>query len=138
VAPGVSGTGFSAHNAVVRLLVEGGIILLGAVVALCVAIIRRVRRLARERWENAYIAKALVALWSIVFVVGITTDDPLDATVVMYALLLLTGALDAAHRSWLIERGRRSPVPPGRLWPTGWTRPARGRRVQPLPGPGTS
>jgi O-antigen ligase len=91
--------GFTAHNMVVKILVEGGIVLLAAYLAFFVSLIGSIRRLARDRWELADRARLVYILWGVVIFAGLTTDDPLGDTALMYALLTLTGALEGARRS---------------------------------------
>lgn len=101
---GKPGGGFDAHNLVVRLLVEGGVVLLAAYAVFFAALLRSSWRLARDRWELRPLGKLLCALWALLLVVGFTTDDPFSETAVLVALLALTGSLEAAHRTWQRER----------------------------------
>jgi O-antigen ligase len=96
---GLPGGGFDAHSLVVRLLVEGGIVLLVAYAAFFVVLMRSVRRLARDPWELQPLGRLLWVIWALLLVVSVTTDDPLDGTAVMIPLLALTGSLEAAHRA---------------------------------------
>jgi O-antigen ligase len=95
---GQAGYAFEAHSLVVRLLVEGGVILLVAFGAFFVVLLRSARRLARDPWELQPLGKLLFALWAVLLVVSLSADDPLAGTATMMPLLALTGALDAAHR----------------------------------------
>jgi hypothetical protein len=103
-----AGYAFEAHSLVVRLLVEGGVILLAAFGAFFVALIRSVRRLARDPWELQPLGKLLLAIWSVLLVVSISADDPLAGTATMMPLLALTGSLDAAHRRWHQQERERA------------------------------
>jgi O-antigen ligase len=98
---GQTGYAFEAHSLPVRLLVEGGVVLLAAYVAFFALLIRSVRRLARDPWELQSLGKVLLAIWTVLIVVSVTADDPLAGTATMMPLLALTGSLDAAHRAWL-------------------------------------
>jgi O-antigen ligase len=91
--------GFDAHSLLVRLLVEGGVILLAAYVAFFVTLMRSMRGLARDRWELQQLGRVLCVIWSLLLVVSVTTDDPFDGTAVMIPLLALTGSLEAARRT---------------------------------------
>jgi putative inorganic carbon (hco3(-)) transporter len=105
---GQTGYAFEAHSLPVRLLVEGGVILLAAYAAFFAVLIRSVRRLARDPWELQSLGKVLLVIWSALVVVGVTADDPLASTATMMPLLALTGSLDAAHRAWLRQgQGQR-------------------------------
>jgi O-antigen ligase len=91
--------GFQAHNAAVRALVEGGVLLLGAVLAFFAAMIATLWRIARSASPQlAGYARVLAAGWLAMFVVAVSTDDLLDATALVYAMLALTGALEGVHR----------------------------------------
>ena len=90
--------GFEAHNAVVRILVEGGIVLLAAYVVFVAYLVRTLRRLTRIRWSFQPLAKIVTALWLVFLLVGIGTDDSFDATVVLYGLFAMTAALEGALR----------------------------------------
>ncbi len=91
--------GFQAHNAAVRALVEGGPLLLAAVIGLFAAMIAALLRIARVPGTplRPY-ARLAAAGWFAMLVVAMSTDDLLDATALVYALLGLTGALEGAHR----------------------------------------
>ena len=86
--------GYEAHNLVVRVLVEGGVALLLVYVWLTVALARATRRLSRERWELGPIVRLVTAMWIVLLIVGLGTDDPFQQTAVMFVLLALTGALE--------------------------------------------
>ena len=103
-APGES-TGYDAHNSVVKLLVEGGVLLLAAYAALLIMIFRKLGRMARSQWSGRLLAQALLSIWTATLVIGLATDDPLGATATMYCLLALTGALEG---SFLRARSRRA------------------------------
>jgi O-antigen ligase len=95
----VVGGGFQAHNAAVRALVEGGPLLFAAVLGFFGTMIAVMWRIARIRDSPiAFYARVTAAAWVGVFVVAMSTDDLLDATALVYALLGLTGAIEGAHR----------------------------------------
>lgn len=103
--------GFQAHNAAVRALVEGGPLLLGAVVALFVAMISSLWRIARTPDTPLRLhARIAAAAWIAMLIVAMSTDDLLDATALVYALLGLTGALEGAHRR-MMHRASLEPAP---------------------------
>jgi O-antigen ligase len=89
-------TGYGAHNSVVKLLFEGGPLLLLAYIALFGALMRRTWRLSTKRWRLAGLARATFVLWALIAFIGITTDDPLEATAILYVLFAVTGALEGA------------------------------------------
>jgi len=72
--------GYEAHNGVLNLLVEGGVLLLVAVVALVVAIMRSLRSMGRARWYLSRSAQALTSIWTAIVVIAFLTDDPLAST----------------------------------------------------------
>jgi O-antigen ligase len=92
--------GFDAHSLLVRLLVEGGVVLLAVYVAFFVVLMRGLRTLARGTWELHRLGRLLLVIWTLLLVVGVTTDDPFDETAVMIPLLALTGSLEAARRTY--------------------------------------
>jgi O-antigen ligase len=91
--------GFDAHSLAVRLLVEGGVVMLIAYVAFFVVLMRSTWRLARDSWELQPLGRLIFAIWALLIVVGLTADDPFDGTAVMIPLFALTGGLEAAHRT---------------------------------------
>jgi O-antigen ligase len=91
--------GFEAHNLVVRVLVEGGAVLLIAYVALLAAMVAEAVRLARARWPLQRLGSTVLVLWVLVIVVGLTTDDPFANTTMMFALFALAGSLEGARRA---------------------------------------
>jgi O-antigen ligase len=97
---GQAGYAFEAHSLLVRLLVEGGVIMLAAYAAFLGVLMRSVWRLARDPWELQSLGRLLLAIWAVLLVVSIAADDPLADTATMLSLLALTGSLDAAHRAW--------------------------------------
>ena len=97
--------GFDAHNSVVKLLVEGGVLLLAAYIAFFVVLLRTSRRLARAKWPLQPYARIVFVLWTAAAVVGVFTDDILSATASLFAVLALTGALEGAYRHWLSNGG---------------------------------
>jgi O-antigen ligase len=99
------GGGFSAHSLLVRLLVEGGVILLAAYVAFFATLMRSLRPLARGAWELQSLGRLLWVIWALLLVASVSTDDPLDETALMIPLFALTGSLDAAYRARSSERG---------------------------------
>jgi O-antigen ligase len=107
---GQPGGGFGAHSLPVRLLVEGGVILLAAYAAFFVALMRSVRRLARERWELQPLGRLLWAIWTLILIGCVSMDDSFDATAVIIPLLALSGALEAAHR---VSQERAEPTAAG-------------------------
>ena len=94
----VDTTGFDAHNSVIKLLVEGGVVLLVAWIALIATVTSRFKALARRDWTFRPQARAVLFLWIGVIVIGLSTDDPLAATAVMYGLFALSGSLEGAYR----------------------------------------
>lgn len=97
----LTSSGFNAHNTFVRALVEGSIVLLTLWVALSVALIRQTGRLTRDPWELALEARVVWAFWVAVIVAGLLSDDPFEATALMYALFALTGSVQGAHQKLL-------------------------------------
>jgi O-antigen ligase/polysaccharide polymerase Wzy-like membrane protein len=102
--------GYKAHNMVVRVLVEGGLLLLGAYVVFFTVILRKLRRLRRAPWSLAGLARLIFVIWALVIVAGIAADDPLEATAMMFAVLALTGALEGAYAAWQ-DKKPSAPVP---------------------------
>jgi O-antigen ligase len=96
---GEPGGGFDAHSLAVRLLVEGGVVMLIAYAAFFVVLMRSTWRLAHDSWELQPLARLLFVIWALLLVVGVTTDDPFDGTAVMIPLFALTGGLEAVHRT---------------------------------------
>lgn len=97
--------GYDAHNSVVKLLVEGGVPLLAAYLALLIVIFRKLGRMARSQWSGRRLAQVMLSLWTATLVIGLATYDPLAATATMYGLLGLTGALEG---SFLRARSTRA------------------------------
>jgi O-antigen ligase len=107
---GPPGSGFEAHNLVVRVLVEGGVVLLVAYVALFFVLVREARRMALARWPLQELSRVVLVLWILVIVVGLSTDDPLANTTMTFALLALAGSLEGARGAWVPQaegEGRR-------------------------------
>lgn len=92
-------SGFDAHNSAVKLLVEGGVLLLAAYVLLVWAIVRRLWAVVRARTEASPYAALALVVWGVVLLVALTSDDPLSATASMYALFALTGVVEALGRA---------------------------------------
>ena len=108
--------GFQAHNAAVRALVEGGPLLFAAVIALFAAMIASLWRIARVPDTPLRLVRALAAAaWIAMLVVAMSTDDLLDATALVYALLGMTGALEGAHRRMMHRESRQPPNVASRL-----------------------
>jgi O-antigen ligase len=105
---GQTGAGFAAHNLVVRLLVEGGVVLLAAYALFFAVLLRSVWRMVRDPWELQALGRVLCVIWALLLVVAVAADDPLDATAVIIPLLALTGSLDVAHRAWVRQHLRGS------------------------------
>lgn len=103
----VPGGGYEVHNLFVRVLVEGGIVLLAAYLLFFGVMMGRMRRLARQRWELRDAARLLYVVWGLVFFAGISTGDPFQLTALMVAVLALTGAVEGAHR---VARGSQEPA----------------------------
>ncbi len=99
---GVPGGGYGAHNMIVRVLVEGGVVLLVVYLAFFGAIMRRMWRLSRQAWPLADQARLLLVIWGLVLFTGASTDDPMNITALMLSLLAVTGALEGAWHA----RGR--------------------------------
>ncbi|HEX8855430.1 MAG TPA: O-antigen ligase family protein [Thermoleophilaceae bacterium] len=95
--------GFEAHNLAVRVLVEGGPVLLLAYIALFAAMVGEAIRLARARWPLQRLGTVVLVLWVLAIVVGLTTDDPLSNTTMTFALFALAGSLEGARRTWLAQ-----------------------------------
>lgn len=114
-----SAGGFQAHNAVVRALVEGGVQLLLAVLAVFAVMIAAMRRIARAPQSplRPY-ARIAAAAWIAVLVVAVTTDDVLDATALVYALLALTAVVEGAHHALSPREPRMPPAAHVRSAPT--------------------
>ena len=93
--------GFDAHNMVVRILVEGGVVLLVCYIFFLAAILMTTRRLRRARWPLAEESRIIHTLWLLIILVAVATDDPMGHTTLMYVLLALTGALEGAYRHWM-------------------------------------
>jgi O-antigen ligase len=93
---GAAGAGFEAHNLAIRALVEGGVVLLAAYALAFVVLVRDASRMARARWPLQQLARVVLALWVLVIVVGLSTDDPFSNTTMMFALLALAGSLEGA------------------------------------------
>jgi len=94
-------SGFAAHNSFIQILIEGGVVLLIPYLLLLGSIIRRCLSLARDRQEPAALAalgSLLLSLWAIVLIAGLTADDTLGETTLMYAMFALLGALEGARR----------------------------------------
>ncbi len=94
---GQPGGGYDAHNSAVKLLVEGGVVLLGAWVLFLGILLVQLRRMAKDRWELRDYGHLVAVVWALVLVAALTTDDPLALTAMMYALLAMTGALAGAY-----------------------------------------
>ena len=90
--------GFEAHNAVVRILVEGGVVLLAAYVFFMALLFRMLYRLTRDRWRLQVPAKIVAVLWLVFTILAVGADDPFDQTAIMFALFALTAALDGASQ----------------------------------------
>jgi O-antigen ligase len=112
-----SGGGYEAHNMVVRVLVEGGVLLLIVYLAFFAVMIRRLWRLARADWELREGARVLLVIWCLMLFTGATTDDPFSLTALMVGVLALTGAVEgvwALRRSAVPEDPRRPEEAPAR------------------------
>jgi O-antigen ligase len=127
---GVVGGGFEAHNMLVRILVEGGVVLLLVYLAYFAAMLRRMWRLSRRRWALAEESRLLLVVWGLTLFTGATTDDPFTLTAVMGGLLALSGAVEGAWRTLPKEEigaGEAPYVPthatPGRARPAVFWRP---------------
>jgi O-antigen ligase len=96
---GQAGGGYGAHNLVVRVLVEGGVVLLVAYLVFLVALLRNVRRLAVSRWDLQPLGKLLLAVWALLIIVSVGTNDPFEQTALAIPILALTGSLEAARRA---------------------------------------
>ena len=96
--------GFAAHNTVVKLLVEGGVVLLLVWIGVIATLVGTMRRLARQAWRFSRLARATMMIWVAIIVVALSTDDPLASTAMMYAVLALTGSLEGA---FALERRRK-------------------------------
>jgi O-antigen ligase len=99
---GVTGgpsSGFLAHNSAVQILVEGGVLLMIGYLVLLWILLAGIRRMSRARWELRAFAALLLTLWVTVIVAGLTSDDTLGETTLMYAILAMTGSLEGAFRA---------------------------------------
>lgn len=96
-----AGGGYEAHNMVVRVLVEGGVILLLVYLSFFAVMIARMWRLARADWELKSSARVLLVIWALMLFTGATTDDPFSLTALMVGVLALTGALESV---WAARR----------------------------------
>jgi len=94
-----AGSGFGAHNTFVRVMVEGGVVLLLIYLAFFALVMRRTWRLSRADWPLAEPARLVLVVWGLVLFTGATTDDPFSLTALMVGLLALTGALEGAWRA---------------------------------------
>jgi len=92
--------GFAAHNTVVKVLVEGGVVLLAFYIAFLGLLLAALRRMMRARWPLAEHSRLMFVLWLLVIMIAVGTDDPFGLTALMYAMFALTGALEGAFRSW--------------------------------------
>jgi len=101
--------GFAAHNSLVQILIEGGVVLLIPYLLLIGTILRRCAAMGRDAWPLKHLGSLLLVLWVIVLVAGLTADDTLGETTLMYAMFALLGALEGARI------GARSQAD-GRLW----------------------
>jgi O-antigen ligase len=99
--------GFDAHNTAIKLLVEGGVVLLFAWIALIATMTSRIRALAHRDWTFRPQAQAIFFIWIGMIVIGLGTDDPLAATAMMYGLFALSGSLEGAY----FRRPRRAAAP---------------------------
>lgn len=88
--------GFDAHNSAVKLLVEGGVVLLAVYVAFFASVVRRLFRLRHQAGELEPYRRLVFVFWILMIVVGLTTDDPLAATAMLYAVFISTGAVQGA------------------------------------------
>jgi O-antigen ligase len=102
---GLGGAG--PHSAVVKLLVEGGPLLLGAWVALFVALVGGIRRIGAKRPELRRYGQILFALWVTLAIEGAVSHDALNLTATLFALFALTGAAAGASA----VAGQEEPAP---------------------------
>jgi O-antigen ligase len=98
--PSATAVGYDPHETVIKLLVEGGPLLLLAWTALLYGLVRSMRRLSRSRRATRDVARLAVVLWGVTIFVGLTADDPLAGTALLYALFSVTGAA-AGAALWL-------------------------------------
>jgi O-antigen ligase len=99
--PGQPVVGYEAHNSVIKLLVEGGPILLIAWALLLFALIRGLQEMAGVEWPLRRFARLMIMLWGALIIAGILTDDPLDATALLFLMFALTGALDGTWQKYV-------------------------------------
>lgn len=100
-----AGGGYEAHNTAVRALVEGGLLLLLAYGLLFAAMIKTMYLGAMDRgWALRPYARILMFLWIALVVIALGTDDPVEATAMMIAVLALTGAISGAYGRWRDEQ----------------------------------
>lgn len=91
-----SQAGYTAHSTGVKLLVEGGPLMLAAWVLFFGVVMTAAWRMARAPWEYQPLARIVLGLWAIVVIVGLAADDLLDATALMIAVFALAGAVEGA------------------------------------------
>jgi O-antigen ligase len=97
LSPTGATSGYDAHNSAIKLLVEGGVVMLVAWIALIAIIASRMRALSRREWPFRAQARSLFVIWVGTIVIGLGTDDPLAGTAFMYSLFALCGALEGAY-----------------------------------------
>src|SRR5204863_5756310 len=103
---GRSGGGYEAHNIAVRILVEGGLVLLATYVFLFAVVMTSTLRTARARWPGAWLGRVVFVGWVVVLICGLSTADTLGMTALMFPLVALTGAVEGAYAQYRrSERG---------------------------------
>lgn len=102
-------TGYEAHNTAVKLLVEGGVVLLIGWIVLIATMTTRMRSLSRRDWAFRPQARTMLFVWIGAIVIGLGTDDPLAATAMMYGLFALSGSLEGSYRR--LPRATAAPAP---------------------------
>jgi O-antigen ligase len=98
-----AGQGFPSHNSLLQILIQGGVVLLSPWLILFVVVLRSLVRMARAAWELRQFAATVLVLWVTVIVAGLITSDTLSTTTLMFIVLALTGSLQGAFRTAVLQ-----------------------------------